>query len=54
MPKPLVWTQESVVRQHKMSALAPPGAVPSLYSLYLDKRVLNTLPPFHVSSSVLN
>ncbi|KAK3308608.1 uncharacterized protein B0T15DRAFT_391903 [Chaetomium strumarium] len=47
MPKPLIWTQESGVRQHNGSALAPPEGVPSLYGLYLGKRVMNTLPPFH-------
>ncbi|KAK4237128.1 linear gramicidin synthase subunit D [Achaetomium macrosporum] len=47
IPKPLIWTQESVIRQMNSSALAAPEGVPSLYSLYLGKRVLNTLPPFH-------
>lgn len=48
LPKPLIWTQESVARQHNMSALPAPNGSRSLDSLYLGKRVLNTLPPFHV------
>ncbi|KXX74575.1 Linear gramicidin synthase subunit D [Madurella mycetomatis] len=47
IPKSLTWTHESVARHHKNSTLDAPHGITSLDSLYLGKRVLNTLPPFH-------
>ncbi|KAL7625378.1 hypothetical protein AAE478_004595 [Parahypoxylon ruwenzoriense] len=47
LPKPLIWTQETVARQHNASGWEPPEGVPSLDQFYLGKRVLTTLPPFH-------
>ncbi|KAK4240084.1 hypothetical protein C8A03DRAFT_42370 [Achaetomium macrosporum] len=47
IPKPLIWTQESIIRQLNVSALAAPEGVSSLHKLNLGKRVLSTLPSFH-------
>ncbi|KAK8043526.1 NRPS-like protein biosynthetic cluster [Apiospora rasikravindrae] len=47
IPKPLIWTQETVLRHQNASSCPAPEGVPSLESLYLGKRVLVTLPPFH-------
>ncbi|KAK9779538.1 putative Carrier domain-containing protein [Seiridium cardinale] len=47
VPKPLVWTQETGLRHQNSSACQPPDVTPSLEKLYLGKRVLVTVPPFH-------
>ncbi|ETS78506.1 hypothetical protein PFICI_10568 [Pestalotiopsis fici W106-1] len=47
IPKPLIWTQETGFRHHQSSACPAPTGIPSLESLYLGKRVLVTVPPFH-------
>ncbi|KAK8008295.1 hypothetical protein PG991_010846 [Apiospora marii] len=47
VPKPLVWTQETVLKHQNASSYPSPEGVPSLESVYLSKRVLVTLPPFH-------
>ena len=50
IPKPLIWTQETGFRHHQSSACPAPTGISSLESLYLGKRVLVTVPPFHVRS----
>lgn len=54
IPKPLTWTHESVARHHRSSALEAPDGFSSLNSAYLGKRVLSTLPPFHVGPPAEN
>lgn len=41
-------SRESVARQHNASVLAPPVGLRTAESLYVGKRILSTLPPFHV------
>lgn len=50
MPKPLVWTQESAVRHHACVSQKIPAqqAVTSVEHLVSDKRVVVTVPCFHV------
>ncbi|KAK7962758.1 NRPS-like protein biosynthetic cluster [Apiospora aurea] len=47
IPKPLIWTQETILRHQNASSCPAPEGVPTLESIYLGKRVLVTLPPFH-------
>ncbi|KAF3002246.1 putative secondary metabolism biosynthetic enzyme [Neopestalotiopsis sp. 37M] len=47
IPKPLIWTQETALRHHDSSSCSAPTGILSLESLYLGKRVLVTVPPFH-------
>ncbi|KAI0164070.1 hypothetical protein GGR57DRAFT_489736 [Xylariaceae sp. FL1272] len=47
IPKPLNWTQETVVRHVGSGAQVAPEGHYSLDSLFHGKRVLSTLPPFH-------
>ncbi|KAK8122959.1 NRPS-like enzyme [Apiospora sp. TS-2023a] len=47
IPKPLVWTQETVFKHQNACSCPAPEGVPSLEGVYLGKRVLVTLPPFH-------
>ncbi|KAK7985611.1 hypothetical protein PG988_003233 [Apiospora saccharicola] len=47
IPKPLIWTQETLFRHQNACSCPAPEGVTSLESLYLGKRVLVTLPPFH-------
>ncbi|SPQ27494.1 2d27d111-a7df-4dfd-b53e-66ee884047f0 [Thermothielavioides terrestris] len=49
IPKPLIWTHETVARQQNTSVLAAPEGMPSLNNLILGKRILNTLPHFHAA-----
>ncbi|KAI1298565.1 hypothetical protein F5Y03DRAFT_269055 [Xylaria venustula] len=47
-PKPIIWTSEAIARHHNGTDAAPPASVPSLDHFERGKRVLTTLPPFHV------
>ncbi|KAK8075277.1 hypothetical protein PG997_009940 [Apiospora hydei] len=47
IPKPLIWTQETVLKHQNASSCPAPEGLSSLESVYLGKRVLVTLPPFH-------
>ncbi|KEY72788.1 hypothetical protein S7711_09507 [Stachybotrys chartarum IBT 7711] len=47
LPKPLVWTVESSLRQHAISRLDAPEGVQSIESFSRRKRIMVTLPPFH-------
>ncbi|KAK6859567.1 NRPS-like enzyme [Apiospora arundinis] len=47
IPKPLVWSLETIIRHQNASSCPAPDGVPSLDGAYLGKRVLVTVPPFH-------
>ncbi|KAH9885677.1 putative NRPS-like enzyme [Xylariomycetidae sp. FL2044] len=50
IPKPIMWTLDTVAKHHNLSGLAPPEGVSSQASLdyfFHGKRILSTLPPFH-------
>lgn len=52
MPKPLIWTQESAARQHLCSSQEySKFDGTSIESIIWGKRVMSTVPPFHVSTS---
>ncbi|KAK6821156.1 acetyl-CoA synthetase-like protein [Apiospora arundinis] len=45
IPKPLVWSLETIIRHQNASSCPAPDGVPSLDGAYLGKRVLVTVPP---------
>ncbi|KAI1314056.1 hypothetical protein F5Y03DRAFT_2856 [Xylaria venustula] len=47
IPKPLIWTHETVVRQIEAASCEPPDGLISVDALCRGKRVLSALPPFH-------
>ncbi|KAI1878244.1 uncharacterized protein JN550_000426 [Neoarthrinium moseri] len=47
LPKPLIWTHETVLRHQNASGSRAVEGIPSLEKLYLGKRVMVTVPPFH-------
>ncbi|KAI0883762.1 putative NRPS-like enzyme [Annulohypoxylon maeteangense] len=47
LPKPLIWTHESVTRHQKFTSRDPPDGVTSIDQITRGKRVIATLPPFH-------
>ncbi|KAI1747666.1 hypothetical protein F4782DRAFT_417041 [Xylaria castorea] len=47
IPKPLVWTQETVVRAIEATSSEPPDGLVSVDALCRGKRMLSALPPFH-------
>ncbi|VUC22344.1 unnamed protein product [Clonostachys rosea] len=47
IPKPLVWTQDAALRNSAWAKEPAPPNTQSIDSLYLGKRVMVTLPPFH-------
>lgn len=52
MPKPLIWTQESAARQHLCSSQEySKFSGTSIESMLWGKRVMVTVPPFHVRIS---
>lgn len=48
LPKPLIWTQETGARHHNSTGYPPPEGVTSVDGFTRCKRVLVTVPPFHV------
>lgn len=48
MPKPLAFTQEGAVRHHACASQDVPDGVTSIERLMAGKRVMVTVPPFHV------
>ncbi|XXH02557.1 hypothetical protein Hte_008934 [Hypoxylon texense] len=49
LPKPLVWTQETAARHIEAGSRDGPDGLVSIDSFFHGKRVLSTLPPFHVA-----
>ncbi|ETS77458.1 hypothetical protein PFICI_11332 [Pestalotiopsis fici W106-1] len=47
VPKPLIWTQETILKQWNSAGSPAPEGSQSLEHLYLGKRVMVTPPPFH-------
>ncbi|KAK1757157.1 putative nrps-like enzyme protein [Echria macrotheca] len=47
LPKPLVWTHETLARQIKLSTARPPKGVQSIDQLYYDARAISSFPAFH-------
>ncbi|KAK6212633.1 putative NRPS-like protein biosynthetic cluster [Pestalotiopsis sp. IQ-011] len=47
VPKPLIWTNETMLAQWNSTASPAPEGMKSLEQLYLGKRVMVTPPPFH-------
>lgn len=48
LPKPLIWTQETAARHIEAGSRESPNGLVSIDSFFHGKRVLSTLPPFHV------
>jgi hypothetical protein len=51
IPKPLIWSHETAQRHSKYIALDPPLGFDTLERRFQGKRILNTFPPFHVSTT---
>lgn len=49
MPKPIVWTHDSLYKSLEMGNLITLGGYESQDNLIRGKRMFLTLPPFHVS-----
>lgn len=49
MPKPLIWTHDTIAIGSNGGALAPPTGFQGSDQMAHGKRVLNAFPPFHVS-----
>ncbi|KAI1826125.1 putative NRPS-like enzyme [Xylaria intraflava] len=47
IPKPLIWSQETLIRSIETSQRDAPNGEVSLDAFMRGKRILNTLPPFH-------
>lgn len=48
IPKPIIWTNESAVRNMNMQFLQPPEGSDSQEEMFFGKKLYLTLPPFHV------
>ncbi|KAI0141212.1 putative NRPS-like enzyme [Xylariaceae sp. FL1272] len=48
LPNPIIWTYEAIARHHNGTVTAPPEGVRSLDHFLRGKRVLTTMPPFHI------
>jgi hypothetical protein len=51
IPKPLIWSHETAQRHSKYIALDPPLGFDTLERRFQGKSILNTFPPFHVSTT---
>ncbi|KAF2877640.1 hypothetical protein BDV95DRAFT_625448 [Massariosphaeria phaeospora] len=49
LPKPLIWTHETITRASNQGALKPPPGSQTLQGRFHGKRILNTFPPFHAA-----
>jgi len=48
IPKPLIWTHETVARHLNFSTSGPMPGFQSIDRLHQGKRMINAFPPFHV------
>lgn len=49
LPKPLIYTHDTLARNTRMMSLEPPPGSESQHRVYQGARVFSAFPPFHVS-----
>ncbi|KAF9737834.1 hypothetical protein PMIN02_001133 [Paraphaeosphaeria minitans] len=54
IPKPLIWTHETIARHQNYCALEPPSGFQSIDKLHQGKRMLNAFPPFHAAGIAIH